>query len=79
MLDEPFSAESVSRCSVEAELIEAAEDSNDRSLGASVPDIFAAELVSALKALVGVRVAPMDRRSSARLEEINIRCSFAAL
>lgn len=57
----------------------AADDSSVRSPGVLAPEIFAAEVISALKALVGIRVAPLDRRVSDLFDEVNIRGSAAVL
>ena len=57
----PFSAEDSSRCVVEAVSILAADDSKVRWPVMFAPEIFAAAVVSALKALVGTLVEPTER------------------
>ena len=59
--DSPFSAEDSSRCVVEAVSILAADDSKVRWPVMFAPEIFAAAVVSALKALVGTLVEPTER------------------
>ena len=57
----------------------AADDSSVRSPGIWAPEIFAAEVISDLKALVGIRVAPLDRRVTDLFDEVSIGESVAAL
>ena len=73
--DEPRSAETSSRWEADADVICAADDSIDRSLGVDDPVIFAGADVSALNALVGNFKLPLARRVCATLDAVNMLAS----